>query len=727
MKRNLSLLLIALMMITVLFISISCSGDNVQPEPEPQPQATEYTVTYVTNGGIPKLDPVKVSDGGTINKTKKTVTQEGYTLIGWYTDPDFTTEFVFKKTKVTSDLTLYAKWVDTTTYEHSDPILPKGSVALNKNAFSIPLTWSEDPNGWTAANGKTDLPAVTYSFSGERTSETNVSDELKAAIKQATEDPDFFDETPKNIIFLFSDGWGVTEVNMSREYKGELLLDSLPYATESKTDSYLKYSFTKPAQNSDYTSHTTTDSCAGGTQVLSGYKTRYGYIGLDVDGLPVENLVEAAHRMGYKTAVITNDNITDATPADAMVHDTNREHSNVLYYKVLRFALVEQGLDLLMGWDWGMDDYFKDGKWEEKLKSAEIEGIKDAVSEQKIAAYDGSDPITYFKNLTTTDKYKMAGFSVYYALYEYQDKSRLNSFMEWPNNASKLADYTNWLTSENGLAAAIEDVKNALGNPSDHVNRYTDFASVVKNTDFEKPILGSWKNSGNDYASSAPNRGYLINGTIGAQYPSWPEMVAYTIYQMDKEADDNDTGFFCLLENTCTDGWGHSSNDETKVYSMMNEVQCFDEGVAIAVKYVLEHPDTLLVVSADHETGAYKLSKGWENDFTLCASTDGGHSSQRVPLYAFGAGAKNFSAEAISTKYAQDSKAGVEQGGKVHEGWITGALMGELMLSAQYEGAVFGQQNNPNYKGQAFSMGNEDEPYGNPLWNPADPVWTPAE
>ena len=230
-----------------------------------------------------------------------------------------------------------------------------------------------------------------------------------------------------------------------------------------------------------------------------------------------------------------------------------------------------------------------------------------------------------------------------------------------------------------------------------------------KDADFTKPVLGSWTVDGNNYDSDSPNRGYLMNGAIGTSYPSWPEMVAYTIYQMDKEANDAGTGFFCIIENTCTDGWGHSGNQDTKVYGMMNEVQCFDEGVAIAVKYVLEHPDTLLVISADHETGGYRLREGWENDFSLISSTTTGHSSQNVPLYAFGAGAQNFSADAINAKFGAQANAGVEQNGKIHEGWITGALMGELIT-----GAAFGETGKTEYKGLPFTT--SGTPYGARLW-----------
>ncbi len=699
-KKYLGLLLIALMMITVIVV-VSCKKD---------PADTKVTVTFDTQGATNTIDSVQVEPGAVVAKPKKTPKRAGYTFLGWFDDKDGTKAHDFKA-KVTENITVYACWRNMTTYEHSDPILPAGSVKLSGNTFSIPMDWSDD------VKGMTDLPDVTYSFSGERTSETNVTEALKNGIKTAMETENFFAETPKNIIFLFSDGWGVTEVNMSREYKGELIMDSLPYITESKTDSYKKYKF-DGSVDSDYSSHTTTDSCAGGTQVLAGYKTRYGYISLDVDADPVTTLIEAAHGKGWKTAVVTNDNIVDATPADAMIHDTNRYHSDVLYYKALKYALAEQGLDLLMGWDWGKSTYFSSGTWAERFLNAEKGGIKDAIDEMDDLSklkYDSStNPITFFTDpaRTTLQKAELAGFSIYYHLWESQDPARLNSFMTWTTTgAEDLAAYEAWLDSPTGLAKAIADVQSAFPNPSAVVNRFTTFEDTIKNSDtsFAKPVLGSWTKDGAKYDASSPNRGYLLHGDIGKNYPSWPEMVAYTLYQMDKEADAADTGFFCIIENTCTDGWGHSGND-SKIYGMMNEVQCFDEGVAIAVKYVLEHPDTLLVISADHETGNFKLKSGWEDDYTKVSSGGTDHSSQRVPLYAFGAGADNFSAEAIYAKYNADAKAGVEEEGYIHEGWITGALMGELMT-----GDVFGQQEAGAKTGDAFSHGNSDDVYGGPL------------
>ncbi len=569
--------------------------------------------------------------------------------------------------------------VDPTVAEHCDPILPTGTKQV------IPTTWSVNENG------AKDLPAIVYNFAGAADSTTNVTKELKDAIAAALADPDYFDETPKKVLFVFSDGWGVTEIEMSREYKGELIMDSLPNFTQSKTDAYLTYSHT--GDNSDYSSKTTTDSPAGGTQVLAGYKTRYGYISLDVDGNLIPNLSDAAKAKGWYTACVTNDNIADATPACSIIHDTNRYHSDVLYYK----ELMADNWDLLMGWDWGMGTYFASGAtWAEKLEDAAKEGIDDANDREKTGNLSSNQtPIEFFKALSTENKAKVAPFLIYYTLWEEQDSSRFNSWQRWTRGGeAELSDFLAWLDSSSGLAAAITELETEYGDPSQYINRFTTFKATLENTDtsFEKPVLGSWLDEGNDYEAKKPNRGYCLHGAYGKKYPSWPEMVAYTIYQMDKEAGV-DGGFFAMLENTCTDGWGHSKNYDTKYTAMMNEVQCFDEGVAIAVKYVLEHPDTLLVVTSDHETGGFVLRNGWKEDISKIKSTTTGHSSQNVPLYAFGAGAQNFSAEAIAAKYGSVDNAHVEEDGNIHEGWITGALIGELI-----SGETFGQP--ADYNGQ---------------------------
>ena len=494
---------------------------------------------------------------------------------------------------------------DKTQGQKCDPILPKGT------GVDVPR-WVGIGEG--GVEGLADF--VTDG------SKTNVTEQLIKAVENSKQSD--FAETPKRVIFIIGDGMGQNQLIASKEYKGDIILDHLPYKTVSKTQSY------KAISDSDSRSElVTTDSPAGGTQLLSGYKTRYGYLSLDIDGTPIKNLTELAKENGWKTATVTNDHIADATPADSLIHDTSRYHQELLYYK----ELVESMPDLLMGWDWGMDHFFGKKSWAAALLDAEEHAISRAYDKNKktLPGRAGKTPAEYYTGLTDDQKKIFEPFSVYYYI--------------WSTNTDKSVDYVAWISE--GLPAFCAYLDENY-KPEDKVTRFEEFGKVCAITDFSKPVLGSWTDDGPDYDAKNPDRGYLLESEI---WPNFSEMVAYTLYQMDTmvSADDECDGFFAMIENTCTDGWGHCENKYgQKVPGFLNEIQCFDEGVAIAVKYVLEHPDTLLVISADHDTGNLKMSDGWENDFSLIKAKSTNHTTLTVPCIAFGAGADKFSAENIA-------------------------------------------------------------------------------
>ena len=70
---------------------------------------TRYTVTFDTQGGS-GIDSIRVNRNGTVTKPADP-TREGYTFGGWFTDKECTEAFDFD-TKVTKNLTLYAKWTE---------------------------------------------------------------------------------------------------------------------------------------------------------------------------------------------------------------------------------------------------------------------------------------------------------------------------------------------------------------------------------------------------------------------------------------------------------------------------------------------------------------------------------------------------------------------------------------------------------------------------------------
>ncbi len=70
---------------------------------------------------------------------------------------------------------------------------------------------------------------------------------------------------------------------------------------------------------------------------------------------------------------------------------------------------------------------------------------------------------------------------------------------------------------------------------------------------------------------------------------------------------DNKKGFFLMVEGGKID-WACHSNDAATVF---NEVMDMDDAIKVAYEFYKKHPEeTLIVVTADHETGGIVLGKG---------------------------------------------------------------------------------------------------------------------
>ena len=103
-------------------------------------------------------------------------------------------------------------------------------------------------------------------------------------------------------------------------------------------------------------------------------------------------------------------------------------------------------------------------------------------------------------------------------------------------------------------------------------------------------------------------------------------------------------GFFLMVEGSQIDSGGHSNDAEV----VITETLDFDKTIAVAFDFADRNPGTLVVVTADHETGGMTIPSN-KSDFTKGESgiqylfSTGGHTGVMVPVYAYGAGAENFS------------------------------------------------------------------------------------
>ncbi len=101
----------------------------------------------------------------------------------------------------------------------------------------------------------------------------------------------------------------------------------------------------------------------------------------------------------------------------------------------------------------------------------------------------------------------------------------------------------------------------------------------------------------------------------------------------------NKEGFFLMIEGSQID-WGGHANDADY---LITELLDFDKTLGVALDFAKQDGETLVIVTADHETGGFTLASdnGDYNKIKPVFST-GGHSATMVPVFAEGPGSEKF-------------------------------------------------------------------------------------
>ena len=101
----------------------------------------------------------------------------------------------------------------------------------------------------------------------------------------------------------------------------------------------------------------------------------------------------------------------------------------------------------------------------------------------------------------------------------------------------------------------------------------------------------------------------------------------------------NKKGFFMMIEGSQLDDYGHFNDLDL----LMQEVHDFDRTIGRVLQWAEKDGETLVIVTADHETGGLTLVNGNKNENTIVGKfSTGGHSGVMVPVYAYGPMADQF-------------------------------------------------------------------------------------
>jgi len=144
--------------------------------------------------------------------------------------------------------------------------------------------------------------------------------------------------TPRNIIFMVSDGFGSAGITLAR--------DALRRRSGNGSARLNLESFVSGLSETSSANSMVTDSAAGATAWSCAQKTNNLYVGVDTQDRPCGTLMEAAKAAGQLTGIVTMSSVTDATPAAFASHVRRRslEHS-----VALQLAKTQTSSELILG------------------------------------------------------------------------------------------------------------------------------------------------------------------------------------------------------------------------------------------------------------------------------------------------------------------------------------------------------------------------------------------
>ncbi|TAD94778.1 MAG: alkaline phosphatase [Bacteroidetes bacterium] len=197
-----------------------------------------------------------------------------------------------------------------------------------------------------------------------------------------------------------------------------------------------------------------------------------------------------------------------------------------------------------------------------------------------------------------------------------------------------------------------------------HRNMYEAIATDFLKTDIDVFIGGgkdhfSKRKDGKNLLVELKNKGYQVlenideiakvksgklAGLVAAEQPARysegrDEMLSKATKTAINLLKQNEKGFFLMIEGSQID-WGGHANDLRYV---VEEMLDFDKVIGEVFEFAAKDGETLVIITADHETGGLTLNGGSIAQAKVRGIfTSSYHTAVPVPVYAFGVGAENF-------------------------------------------------------------------------------------
>ena len=94
----------------------------------------------------------------------------------------------------------------------------------------------------------------------------------------------------------------------------------------------------------------------------------------------------------------------------------------------------------------------------------------------------------------------------------------------------------------------------------------------------------------------------------------------------------NDKGFFLVVEGSQIDWAGHANNEQ----ALLKELMDFDKTINNLLNFARKRGDTLVIVTADHETGGLAINPDSKIGRLNLAFNLNDHTATMIPVFAYG-------------------------------------------------------------------------------------------
>ncbi len=376
-----------------------------------------------------------------------------------------------------------------------------------------------------------------------------LSTALGAQEPHATTPPAPGESAQRNVILIVGDGMDDQQITIARNYlvgaQGKLLLDNLPMRGAVQILSIEDEIGGKPVYVSD-SANTATSMATGEVTSRGRLSTRAG------DNAPYPTIVELAESRGYRTGLVSTASVTDATPASFAVHMSMRLCQSPELMQKVTYGDIELG-------NCASETRSQGGRGSisEQLAESDLDVLFGGGGKYFAPSVEGEP------DLTVLELAIQRGFT---AIYSREDLLALES-----------TDRVLGLFSEDTMPVRMrgEDGREA-----------------------ESPEP-SWLNSVHRYLGEVTQPAIMRcepNPDFG-DMPSLAEMTEAALSVLHRE---DSPGFFLMVESASIDKQAHYR----KPCGSIGELEQLEEALASALAFADKHPDTLILVTADHSQAA---------------------------------------------------------------------------------------------------------------------------